>query len=311
MDFRKPFARHREETYASRTKRMHDFPIFNGKYSTLCYLDATVRALDEMFERIGGSRRDFYNSVRAIACHRPYEHMPLQAVAAALVWGTVRDDATGDEVAKLCEGTELDPAKVRAEVENTPDVFETLRKDGPSAEPFPTFLALVKQYRRSPEFKAFVADKLSLGSEIVRDLGNLYTAALPAWLGAAFEDAYGREEDLAGASMLTLGYGSGMRPRPFRSASPSGGGTRPANSRLPRPSRAPSISPGSSTKPCTTVRPSTACPGRKGFRRQPGRGPLRPRLSGLGDRVLRVPGLAARARCSLTASTPRARLPGA
>src|SRR5690554_3402031 len=43
-DFRKPFARHFREGYAERTKRMSDFPVFSGRYSTYAYLDETVHA---------------------------------------------------------------------------------------------------------------------------------------------------------------------------------------------------------------------------------------------------------------------------
>src|SRR6185312_17114210 len=50
LDFRKPFLR-----FAGQTPGMHghlsDLPVFNGKYSTDCYTDATLRALDAMFVR--------------------------------------------------------------------------------------------------------------------------------------------------------------------------------------------------------------------------------------------------------------------
>jgi hydroxymethylglutaryl-CoA synthase len=41
------------------------------------------------------------------------------------------------------------------------------------------------------------------------DLGNLYTAALPAWLAAGFEQALDEDRNLEGEELLTLGYGSG------------------------------------------------------------------------------------------------------
>jgi hydroxymethylglutaryl-CoA synthase len=43
----------------------------------------------------------------------------------------------------------------------------------------------------------------------MRDLGNLYTAALPAWIAAGFEQAAERGLELAGAPMVAVGYGSG------------------------------------------------------------------------------------------------------
>ena len=41
------------------------------------------------------------------------------------------------------------------------------------------------------------------------DLGNLYTAALPAWIAAGLEQAADEDRDLADQEILTLGYGSG------------------------------------------------------------------------------------------------------
>ena len=41
------------------------------------------------------------------------------------------------------------------------------------------------------------------------DLGNLYTAALPAWIAAGFEQALDEDSLEVGEEVLTLGYGSG------------------------------------------------------------------------------------------------------
>ncbi len=43
----------------------------------------------------------------------------------------------------------------------------------------------------------------------VLDLGNLYTAALPAWMAAGFEQALEENSLDVGEEVLTLGYGSG------------------------------------------------------------------------------------------------------
>ncbi|HHQ13874.1 MAG TPA: hypothetical protein ENK16_02500 [Chromatiales bacterium] len=43
----------------------------------------------------------------------------------------------------------------------------------------------------------------------MRELGNLYTAALPAWVAAGFTDAFERGDELAGQEILMVGYGSG------------------------------------------------------------------------------------------------------
>ncbi len=208
LDFRKPFARHRDPSYTPMTQRLHDFPIFNGGYSTQCYVEATVRAIDEMFARVPGPRAAFYERVAAICCHRPYEHMPMQAMAAALVWSAARDGGA-EALVPMCEGTELDPETVYEEIENTPDLYARMKNEGIAAAAFPAFMALTRAFRRSPAFKAFADSKLRLGGSITAELGNLYTASLPGWLGAAFEAAHLEDRALAGRELLTVGYGSG------------------------------------------------------------------------------------------------------
>jgi hydroxymethylglutaryl-CoA synthase len=208
VDFRKPFARHMAKDYAPNTKRQHDFPIFNGRYSTVCYLEATMRALDAMFERIDGPRTGFYDELAAVVCHRPYQHMPIQAMATALVWARAREHGC-DGIAALCRDAGVDAETVVEEVEREPDLFDRLRREGPAAEPYPGLVALARHYRGTEAFDRFVAEKMSLGLDVVRDLGNLYTASLPAWLGAAVEDAHVRDAELSKRTVLALGYGSG------------------------------------------------------------------------------------------------------
>jgi hydroxymethylglutaryl-CoA synthase len=207
-DFRKPFARHLAKDYAPRTKRQHDFPIFNGRYSTVCYLEATMRALDAMLERSGRTAGAFYEELAAIVCHRPYQHMPIQAMATALLWGRVREHGR-DGIEGLCRKAGVDPAAVVAEVARDADLFSGLHREGPNADPFPALTGAAKQFRQTDAFDRFVREKMSLGLDVVRDLGNLYTASLPAWLGAALEDAHHGDVELEGRSLLALGYGSG------------------------------------------------------------------------------------------------------
>ena len=139
-DFRKPFARHLAKDYAARTKRQHDFPIFNGRYSTVCYLEATMRALDAMLERSGRSASAFYEDLAAIVCHRPYQHMPIQAMATALLWGRVREHGR-DAIEGLCRRAGIDAGAVVEEVGRAPDLFNDLHRDGPNADPFPALTA--------------------------------------------------------------------------------------------------------------------------------------------------------------------------
>ncbi|HVZ34523.1 MAG TPA: hypothetical protein VG963_18970, partial [Polyangiaceae bacterium] len=63
--------------------------------------------------------------------------------------------------------------------------------------------------RRQASFLDLLVKKMSLGSEAVKDVGNLYCAALPAWIAAGLEEAATRGQELEGAPMIAVGYGSG------------------------------------------------------------------------------------------------------
>ncbi len=208
-DFRKPMARHFMAEYEAGTRRLHDFPVFNGKYSTLCYLDEVIAALDDMLARAGQSAEDFYGEVAAVLLHRPYHHLPIQAMAHALVWSLGRSDAHTERFDHLCEQAGVDPAVARAQIRANVSLFDEIEAHGPHADPFREAQAVAKQFGRSPEFERFVAEHMSLGTDRVRALGNLYTGSLPAWLTAAFADAHEHALPLAGRRLLAVGYGSG------------------------------------------------------------------------------------------------------
>ena len=70
-------------------------------------------------------------------------------------------------------------------------------------------MAALSAFRTSRHFRREILDKMKLGSDTMLDLGNLYTAALPAWMAAGFEQALDENSLDVGEEVLTLGYGSG------------------------------------------------------------------------------------------------------
>ena len=70
-------------------------------------------------------------------------------------------------------------------------------------------MAVFRNFRASRRYRREILDKLALGSDTMLDLGNLYTAALPAWMAAGFEQALEEDSLSVGEEVLTLGYGSG------------------------------------------------------------------------------------------------------
>lgn len=209
-DFRKPFARHFHEAYAPSTQRMSDFPVFSGKYSTYSYLDETVHAVEEMLRRLNVSPGKYYHSVQSLFFHRPYEMMPVQAMSFLYVRGMARGDHYQDELRELCESAGVSVDDVVCEALSSPDLFARVSEEGAAvADPYKATSAVASALRKKPEFRALLGQKMHLGAGTVRDLGNLYSAALPVWVAAGFEEAASRSLDLTGTPMVAVGYGSG------------------------------------------------------------------------------------------------------
>jgi hydroxymethylglutaryl-CoA synthase len=208
-DFRKPFARHFAEGYAPNTRRIADFPIFSGKYSTFSYLDETVHAVENMLSRLGVSAGTYYESVQALFFHRPYHLMPVQAMSFLYVRGLARGDHRKGELAALCAEAGASMEDVLRETESTPDLYAHMLKGDPVADPYVATSAVASTLRKHPDFRKLLTDKMSLGSDLVRDLGNLYSAALPAWIAAGLEQAANSGAALGGCPAVAVGYGSG------------------------------------------------------------------------------------------------------
>lgn len=216
-DFRKPVARHFLDAAGrwGAGERPRDYPVFNGKYSTICYVDEVIAALDGMFGKLeqGGSRREFWSSLAAVFMHRPYHHLPPTALATALVWDMTRDEIGRGQLAELAAAAKLDVALVIEQIEKARgegfDLFAEVLEKGSEHDPFAAANAVAKLFRASEWFGQFTRDKLELGNEAVREFGNLYTGSLPAWLAAGLADARERELELAGRRVMLIGYGSG------------------------------------------------------------------------------------------------------
>jgi hydroxymethylglutaryl-CoA synthase len=214
-DFRKPVARHFMDGYTPREKSTKttpsDFPVFSGKYSTFSYLDETVHAVEDMLQRLGVSAGRYYGDVRALFFHRPYHLMPVQAMSFLYVRGLARGDHHHDELRGLCAAAKVDYTTVLAETASTPDLYAHVLRGNHEQDPYAATSAVASLLRKQPAFQELLKTKMSLGSSAVKDLGNLYSAALPAWIAAGFDEAVrtGVGEALTGAPMVAVGYGSG------------------------------------------------------------------------------------------------------
>jgi hydroxymethylglutaryl-CoA synthase len=208
-DFRKPIARHFTEGYAKKTHRIADFPVFSGKYSTFSYLDETVHAVEEMLRRLGVSAGTYYENVQALFFHRPYHLMPVQAMSFLYVRGLARGDHRRAELEELCKEAGVSIDDVLSETVSAPDLYAGVLEGGAIADPYVATSAAAGCLRKKAGFRELLQKKMSLGSETVKDLGNLYSAALPAWMAAGLEQAARDDIELMGAPLVAVGYGSG------------------------------------------------------------------------------------------------------
>jgi hydroxymethylglutaryl-CoA synthase len=175
VDFRKPVLRN--ILRGKLNCHFQDLPVFNGKYSTTCYVDETLHALNDMSRKMGRDAAEYYRELSATLKHWAGAKVSLDAVL--------------------------------AEMRSKPEILDFVKDGNIDADAYPLTIQIAKEFRGSPEFTALVAAKMSLGSEAMKDIGNVYCAALPAWIAAGLEDAYERDLDLAGGKILAIGYGSG------------------------------------------------------------------------------------------------------
>ena len=209
MDFRKPMLRFCGQD-RSESHQVQDYPVFNGKYSTTCYIDETLHALNDMYEKRGLVAADYLRSLQNVFMHRPYRRMPETGWAVSYLFALGNGNSVDRaELASYCYEAGVEPEAVLGEMLSKPEVVALAHPERLSYEAYPLTMAVFRIFRASRCYRREILDKLALGSDTMLDLGNLYTAALPAWMAAGFEQAADEGHDLAGREVLTLGYGSG------------------------------------------------------------------------------------------------------
>ncbi len=207
IDFRKPLI---ARACSNAEAASLDIPVYNGRYSTNCYIDEIHRALDDLYSRSALSPAAYLRSLEAVFMHRPYQRMPETGLGLAYLFALASgDSADRDELASYSRGAGLAVEEVIAEMQAEPELNQLAVQARIHEEVFPLSMTVLKAFRQSEAFSQQVLGKMTLGSEWMREVGNLYTGALPAWLAAGFADARQRGIELAGRELLAIGYGSG------------------------------------------------------------------------------------------------------
>jgi hydroxymethylglutaryl-CoA synthase len=206
LDFRKPL----RNRALVRPGQWEDTPVFNGKYSTNCYLEEIQRALDDFYRRRRLKPIEYLRRLPAAFLHRPYRRMPETgwgfAWLSALAAGSASDRG---ELRALCRAARVQPTAVRRELTGNPVVSALANPTNIRDELFPNAMAVLRVLRESAVYERLILPQLRFGAASSGELGNLYTAALPAWMAAGLDEAATGPASLARGEILLVGYGSG------------------------------------------------------------------------------------------------------
>jgi len=97
---------------------------------------------------------------------------------------------------------------MKKELNERPDLLEFLQTDI-NKDLFPKTNKALKALNKIKPFKDKVLSKLKLGNELTKELGNIYSGSIFAWLAAGIEDSMKNGKALNGQEALLIGYGSG------------------------------------------------------------------------------------------------------
>jgi len=219
-DFRKPFLRFMQQT-PSTYAQPRDFPVFNGKYSTTCYIDEALAAMRDLFARVASTGSDGIRSLRPVArspsrfmqelsaifLHRPYQRMAETGLIMSYLLALALGDA--DDLAELrsyADAAGIAPDALAAELTSDHDIYALVTQHRLSDEVYPLATQAAREFRGTDRFARLMT---RLGTDSMQEVGNLYTASLPAWMAAGLEEAAHKGLPLSGTRILTVGYGSG------------------------------------------------------------------------------------------------------
>src|SRR5690606_19185008 len=109
-----------------------------------------------------------------------------------------RGDNHHDELRVLCEQSGVSFEDVLAETCSVPDLYGPILRGDQPPNPYDATSKVASVLRKQTRFLTLLDDKMRLGSDWVKDLGNLYSAALPAWIAAGLEQALEEDVELCG-----------------------------------------------------------------------------------------------------------------
>ena len=209
VDFRKPFIRFLNQQ-ARPNAKIQDLPVFNGKYSTTCYVDEVLHAMRMLFQKHDENSHRVLDKFHSIFMHRPYRRMPetgwAMSYLLSLALGSEQSRLELEDYCKLADVVMID---LVAEMTSSPRVHDLALEGVLETDVYPLTMQVLKAYRKTKSYADVVNGKMSLGSDLMMHVGNIYSGALFGWIAAGFEEAVSRHLSLENEALLAIGYGSG------------------------------------------------------------------------------------------------------
>ena len=135
--------------------------------------------------------------------------MPLNAFSISYLYALDNgDEADHLELEDLIKEANIESEEIERELKVKPDLKSFLQTDI-NKDLFPKTSKALKALNKIKPFKDKVLSKLKLGNELTKEMGNIYSGSIFAWLAAGIEDSMKNGKVLNGKDALLIGYGSG------------------------------------------------------------------------------------------------------
>ena len=208
VDFRKPVMRNLIR--GKLNCHFQDLPVFNGKYSTTCYLDENpVRARRHVAQARIRTRRLLSKPGGGVHASTVPPHADY-VVRHELSVRAGHNGAAGiAELDQHCQDAGMDVDAVLEEMRSKPDVLQLVRDGDIDMDVYPLSVQLLKEFRKSELFTAQLAsqDVARLRADEGHRQRLLRRSASLDGGRPRRGRAHGR--DLTGGKILAVGYGSG------------------------------------------------------------------------------------------------------
>jgi len=173
-------------------------PVFDGQYSNECYQSRITEAFEHFKKRAGGSDdTSFVNTWKRLIFHLPY----------AFHGKRMFSEVYTKELSRIGA---LQPILAANNIE-TPQ-----RSDFDDDKSFAKAVAyFYKSISKTPEYRAFVKEKIAKGQDVSGEIGNMYAGSIFLSLLGTFEGDYLEDNDIVGEKFGFFAYGSGSKSKVF------------------------------------------------------------------------------------------------